>query len=207
MVVELQQSLTDLGFQPGGSDRFGSATRQAVLAFEKYHDLPRDGIFHGEYWRLLEEQPRVRWRMEQDRVEVDLGRQILFLIDDNQVAAVLPVSSGTGRRYTNEQGTTVRARTPEGKFSFLWEYDGMREAFLGQMYRPYYFKRGGYAVHGSSSVPAYPASHGCIRVPNWDMDFLREHVELGMTVYVYGDRTAEPPIVVPSRLSEKAATA
>ena len=31
------------------------------------------------------------------------------------------------------------------------------------MYRPNYFY-GGYAVHGMTSVPAYPASHGCVRM-------------------------------------------
>ena len=26
---------------------------------------------------------------------------------------------------------------------------------------------GGYAIHGNPSVPPYPASHGCVRVPMW----------------------------------------
>ena len=59
------------------------------------------------------------------------------------------------------------------------------------MYKPYYF-RGGYALHGSLSVPSYPASHGCIRVTNSDMDYLRQHLELGMSVYVYGKNTTAP---------------
>jgi lipoprotein-anchoring transpeptidase ErfK/SrfK len=67
----------------------------------------------------------------------------------------------------------------------------MREAFLGQMYNPYYF-HGGYAIHGSPSVPNYPASHGCIRVTMWDMDLLLEHFEVGMAVYIYGKRKAAP---------------
>ena len=32
------------------------------------------------------------------------------------------------------------------------------------MYNPLYIV-GGIAIHGSLDVPAYPASHGCIRVP------------------------------------------
>jgi lipoprotein-anchoring transpeptidase ErfK/SrfK len=27
---------------------------------------------------------------------------------------------------------------------------------------------GGYAIHGSTSVPADPASHGCVRIPMSD---------------------------------------
>lgn len=198
-VVELQDALADLGFRPGSDERFGTTTRHAVIAFQKHHGLERDGIFRGEYWDLLDRRPTVRWRAEADRIEVDLGRQVLYLVQDNQVAAVLPVSSGNGRRFVGEFGPT-RADTPEGKFTFLWEIDEIREAPLGTMYRPYYFKRGGYAIHGSNSVPTYPASHGCIRVTNRDMDFLRQHISLGMTVYVYGDRTPVPAIEVPSRV-------
>ena len=68
----------------------------------------------------------------------------------------------------------------------------MREAFLGQMYNPFYFL-GGYAIHGSPSVPNYPASHGCIRVTMWDMDILIDRFEIGMPVYIYGLRTDPPP--------------
>jgi lipoprotein-anchoring transpeptidase ErfK/SrfK len=32
------------------------------------------------------------------------------------------------------------------------------------MYYPSYFS-GGYAIHGSPSVPAGPVSHGCVRIP------------------------------------------
>jgi lipoprotein-anchoring transpeptidase ErfK/SrfK len=42
---------------------------------------------------------------------------------------------------------------------------------LGRLYRPVYFY-GGYAVHGSGSIPAYPASHGCARVSNPAIDMI-----------------------------------
>ena len=47
----------------------------------------------------------------------------------------------------------VNRERPQG----WWEGD------LGRIYRPKYFV-GGVAVHGSNSVPNYPASHGCVRV-------------------------------------------
>jgi lipoprotein-anchoring transpeptidase ErfK/SrfK len=52
------------------------------------------------------------------------------------------------------------------------------------MYSPWYFY-GGYAIHGSSSVPPYPASHGCVRVTTWDADFLSHHLEIGIPVHVW----------------------
>jgi hypothetical protein len=64
-------------------------------------------------------------------------------------------------------------------------------SYLGTMYKPFYFY-GGYAIHGSPSVPGYPASHGCVRVTNDDMDFLRTELEIGMSIYLYGLRTENP---------------
>ena len=51
------------------------------------------------------------------------------------------------------------------------EIDGVREAPLGDLYRPKYFN-GGIAVHGSPSIPGRPASHGCARLHDAAMDLL-----------------------------------
>ncbi len=191
-VVRLQLRLATAGFRPGEADgRFGGATYQAVLAFQKHHDLERDGVFRpGDWWRLSE-RPTVRARSEADRIEIDLERQVLYFVANNRVEFVLPVSSGNGATFTNYAGNQVRARTPEGRFEFYFQRPYHHVSYLGAMYKPYYF-RGGYAIHGSPSVPPWPASHGCVRVTNSDMDFLRTRIELGMAVYVYGLRTPEP---------------
>jgi lipoprotein-anchoring transpeptidase ErfK/SrfK len=57
---------------------------------------------------------------------------------------------------------------------------------LGSMYRPKYF-RGGWAVHGSGSIPPWPASHGCVRVSNAAMDWMWDTwgAPLGTAVHVY----------------------
>jgi lipoprotein-anchoring transpeptidase ErfK/SrfK len=49
--------------------------------------------------------------------------------------------------------------------------DAWDKSPLGQLYRPRYFN-GGVAVHGYPSVPAYPASHGCVRVSLAAMDMI-----------------------------------
>ena len=41
------------------------------------------------------------------------------------------------------------------------------------------------AVHGSWSVPAYPASHGCVRVTIAVMDRLYNGLPVGLPVKVY----------------------
>ena len=47
-----------------------------------------------------------------------------------------------------------------------------------------YFLRG-FAIHGYPSVPAYPASHGCVRVPMWIAPSLYGQFTYGQSVYVY----------------------
>ena len=63
--------------------------------------------------------------------------------------------------------------------------DGIREAPLGSLYRPLYFHLG-WAVHGSTSVPGYPASHGCVRTSYADQDFIFETIDDGALVILYG---------------------
>lgn len=200
LVLELQEALAAIGFRPGDMDgEFGGRTYQAVLAFQKYHGLERDGVFRTEHWDLLSRLPVISWRTDANRVEVDLGRQVLFLVVDNEVEAIVPISSGNGGYFTSYDGSTSRARTPEGTFRFYFQRPYNHESYLGWMYKPFYFN-GGYAVHGSPSVPPWPASHGCIRVTNPDMDFLRGYFEIGMPVLVYGLATAKPPGDYPSGL-------
>jgi lipoprotein-anchoring transpeptidase ErfK/SrfK len=74
--------------------------------------------------------------------------------------------------------------TPEGQFSIYRKVPGYDPSPLGILYKPMYFT-GGYAIHGNPSVPPYPASHGCIRVPNFVIERLYASEPYGETVYVY----------------------
>ncbi len=144
-------------------------------------------------WSLLDRPVELPFRPEADRIEVDLAKQVLYVVERRQVIHVMPISSGNGKPYFGEDGHRDIANTPEGKFRFQRRVRGLRESFLGQLWNPYYFY-GGYAIHGSPDVPNYPASHGCIRVTMWDMDVLMDHhFKLGQTVYIYGKRTPQPP--------------
>lgn len=192
LVEHLQVRLENVGFRPGEIDgEYGKATYQAVLAFQKHHDLERDGVFHHDQWDYLTLKPAVRLRSDATRIEVDLGKQVLYIVEDDVVQNVLGISSGDGSTFVNYTGREVRAHTPEGSYSFYMERNYNHTSYLGTLYKPYYF-RGGYAIHGSPSVPAHPASHGCVRVTNDDMDFLRTKLEIGMPIVVYGQRTENP---------------
>jgi hypothetical protein len=192
-VMRLQRRLEAAGFRPGRIDGvFGKATLGAVYAFQKVNELERDGFFDGEDWAMLQamappELPAVP--DQPDRVEVDLEAQVLYLVRDQRVETVLPISSGNGELYRGRGGRLVRAYTPEGSYTFNRHINGWRISYLGGLYRPYYF-RGGYAIHGSGSVPPFPASHGCVRVGIHDMDYLSTQLSIGMPVHVYGVRVS-----------------
>jgi lipoprotein-anchoring transpeptidase ErfK/SrfK len=99
------------------------------------------------------------------------------------IVRIFDVSSGSGRLYTVD-GQVRRAITPTGNFRIQRKINGWRTSKLGRLYRPAYFY-GGYALHGSWSVPAYPASHGCVRVTIAAMDRLYNGLPIGMPVKVY----------------------
>lgn len=204
-VAELQERLAAAGFFPGQHDGvFGRATRGAVYAFQKVYGLERTGILRPEDWSLLDrdiEGPGPG--PEADRVEVDLKLQVLFLIEGEQVAGVFPISSGNGETYRNGRGTMIHAITPEGRFTFRRTRDGWWKSYLGSLYRPFYF-HGGYAIHGSNSVPPMPASHGCVRVELADMDYLATRLHIGMPIYVYGNRVDRADLIAPTALAPSA---
>jgi lipoprotein-anchoring transpeptidase ErfK/SrfK len=122
---------------------------------------------------------------------VDLDRQIAFIIDANGTVTTINISSGSGRTYDQPGGGTAVAYTPSGDFTIERSIDGIREAALGSLYRPHYFHEG-WAIHGSPNVPAYPASHGCIRTSNYDQDFLFPIVAIDDPVVIYGTSLGDP---------------
>jgi len=56
---------------------------------------------------------------------------------------------------------------------------------------------GGIAIHGSKSVPAAPASHGCIRIPMSTAEWFPGQVHTGMPVHVFGVAGQPPTGKVP----------
>lgn len=186
-VEYIQRRLTELGYWLGDIDgKYGRLTSQAVMAFEKVHGLKRDGVMDDRVRALLDtaERPVGKTRHAY-AIEVDKDRQVVFVTRYGKVQWILNTSTGTEEYYTHE-GERKLATTPKGTFRISRQIDGMREAPLGQLWRPKYFN-GGIALHGSTSVPAYPASHGCVRLTYEAMDWLWEAdiAPIGTTVVVY----------------------
>jgi peptidoglycan hydrolase-like protein with peptidoglycan-binding domain len=201
VVLMFEQRMKDVQLDPGPVDGvFDEQTRYAVETVEKIAGLPRVGrIGPAERLYLMAfkfPKPRVGRQREAKRVEIDLDRQILTVYHHHLVALVTTTSTGSGEHFCGGNDGCQWAVTPPGKFAFTWRYPGWRKGKLGRLYNPVYFN-GGIAVHGYSSVPTEPASHGCARIPMHIAEYFPGLVERGDPIYVAGT-PAEREAVTPS---------
>ncbi len=180
--ARLQGRLTELGFWTGEPDgQFGLTTTQAVMAFQKYVGFPdpSGSVDEATAQALTVETVRPQARANSGTlVEIDKGKQLLYFVIDGQTEWVLNTSTGNGEEYEepdqNTPDETIKgvSLTPSGLHGVNRQREnGWWEGDLGRIYRPKYFV-GGVAVHGSSSIPNYPASHGCVRVSVPAMDWI-----------------------------------
>jgi lipoprotein-anchoring transpeptidase ErfK/SrfK len=175
-VVQLQRRLATLHYDTGPIDgSFGAQTYHGVVAFQKVNGLTRDGVVGPKTWAALAHPviPRPRRWLSSSSLEVNVTRQVVYLARQGVVLRILDASTGK-----------ASTPTPLGRFVVLRRIDGWRQSPLGLMWRPNYFWRG-YAVHGAASVPAYPASHGCVRVTIPAMNRLWGLLRIGMPVSLY----------------------
>ena len=184
--VELEQRLAAMHFDVGPADGvYDEGTSHAAMAFQKVYDMPRTGRIDEALILKVAESPAPPAPIvpggEPGRVEIDLQRQVLYLYENGGLTAILPVSTGNGERYCS--GGCRNAITPTGAFRVYRQAQGWEIGPLGGLYNPQYFE-GGFAIHGSQSVPAHPASHGCVRIPMGSAEWFPAHVAVGTPVYV-----------------------
>jgi lipoprotein-anchoring transpeptidase ErfK/SrfK len=164
---------------------FEQNTYHAVIAFQKVQGLARDGVV-GPATRARLAKPYVpapRYRLATASLEVNLAKQVIYYVRNGTIQRIIDASTGSGAWYYS-QGRWARAITPAGRFHIYSRYNGWQAGPLGSLYRPNYF-HGGYAVHGMTSVPAYPASHGCVRMTVPTMDRMWSSLWIGMPVAIY----------------------
>jgi N-acetylmuramoyl-L-alanine amidase len=186
-VTKVQKRLAYLHYDVGSvNGEFNYDTVHATMAFQKVNRLKVTGevnaTTYGKLWNAT--VPKLRHPQSGSWVEADLTKQVLYFTRNGAIAKILDISSGSGEYYYVD-GETHRAVTPTGSFRVFHKIDGMRTSRLGQLWRPAYFASGGYAIHGSNFVPAWPDSHGCIRITNSAMNRLFSSLPIGIRVYVY----------------------
>ena len=201
-VLQAERRLAELGFWTGPVDGvWDEATRQALIAFQKVQRAKPTGRLTRAEWNALSvaTPPLPREAATGPHIEVDIARQVLFLVDAaGKVGNVLPISSGSGKAFHENGYPATQAVTPCGVLEVYAKAAGWKTSPLGVMHNPMYIV-GGIAIHGSEDMRTYPASHGCIRIPMFASHRLTKMVPKGTPVIVYGcaDEAAAPaPIAV-----------
>jgi hypothetical protein len=173
--VELR--LAELGYldasDVGAVDEYLSD--QALLAFQGWEDLARTGTVTGETQLALftARRPRPAARRPGRRLEIYRDPGVLLMVEDGAVVRAIHASTGA-------PGWS----TPTGDFN-VYTKSIYSWSVPFQVWMPYaaYFT-GGIATHQSPDVPSYPASHGCVRLPEGEAERVYRFVDLGTPVAV-----------------------
>ena len=169
-VLALERRLAELHYALRGVDStYATDTLEAVVAFQKVNGLARTGRVDAALWGRLATSGIPRARVGGGpHIEVDKTRQVLFEVSGGEVQRVVHVSTG------------ATGNTPLGTWHVYRKVPG----FDWVLWYPLYFLRG-FAIHGYPSVPAYPASHGCVRVPMWIAPSLFAGYGHGASITIY----------------------
>ncbi len=152
---------------------FGIKMRYGVLAFQRAQGLARDGIVGPRTLAALRKPRPLVARRPGNHVEVDRARQLLLVVRGGRVKAAYAVSTGK-RGFETPRGTfRVYRKQVQG-----WSY----QYAVPLPWVSYFFR--GYALH-AGTIPGYPASHGCVRVPPPFASDIYRRTPTGSSVWVY----------------------
>jgi hypothetical protein len=173
LVRLLQKGLAKLRYAVPRNDHYDAATGRAVMAFRKVNEMPRR---YDADRRVIEKVLagrgafKVRHPNAGRHVEADISRQVLALIDGDRVVATYHTSTGA-----------PATPTIIGSFRVYRKDPGTNA--LGMVHSSYFIR--GYAIHGYVDVPAFNASHGCLRVPIPDAWRIFKWIRHGDRVITY----------------------
>jgi hypothetical protein len=172
-VLLLQRALAEQHFATPVTGYYDDGTARAVLAFRKTNDMSRDGYAtHEVYAKLLRHRGafQLRYPKAGKHVEFDWSRQVLTLAQN-------------GKPYRTYHTSSGKSSTPTvfGTYHFYLQTPGTNAK--GMVDSSYFI--GGYAIHGYADVPAYPASHGCLRVPIPNALQIFNWVDIGDPIFLY----------------------
>ena len=170
----LQKHLSKLRYAVSRSGVYDDATARAVMAYRKVNGMPRSySASESVVRRVLAGKGAFKPKYPGDgrHVEADISRQVLALVNRR------------GRVHRVYHTSTGAPATPTviGRFRVYRKSIGTNA--VGMVHSSYFIR--GYAIHGYPSVPAYNASHGCLRVPIPNAWSIYEWVRMGTVVRVY----------------------
>jgi hypothetical protein len=149
-------------------------TEQALLAFQGWEDLDRTGTVTGQTQLALftARPPRPATRRPGRRLEIYRDRGVLLMVEGGELVRAVHTSTGSF------------GRTPTGDFRVYVKslYSWSVPFHVWMPYAAYF--HGGIATHQSPDVPSYPASHGCVRLPEGEAELVYRFVDVGTAVSV-----------------------
>jgi L,D-transpeptidase catalytic domain/Putative peptidoglycan binding domain len=172
-VLLLQRALHRLGFATPVTGRFDALTANAVNAFRKTNRMGRVGYASPAVYAMLlrgDGAFKLRYPRAGKHVEFDWSRQVLVLADHGRPYRVYHTSSGA-----------PATPTVFGTYRFYLKTPGTNAK--GMVDSSYFIR--GYAIHGYPSVPNYPASHGCLRVPIPNAAAIFHWIDIGDRIFSY----------------------
>jgi lipoprotein-anchoring transpeptidase ErfK/SrfK len=154
-------------------------TQQAVLAFQAWEGLSRDGIVGPQTAARLgsAQAPVPLARTKRRHVEIYRQRGVVLLVARSKVIRAIHTSTGIG-------GDSEDLGTPPGRFR-ISRKEVRSWSIPYKTWLPYaaYWK-GGWALHAYPDVPAQAASHGCARLPLMEAPIVFGWVSIGTPVRV-----------------------
>ena len=135
-------------------------------------------------------------------VEIDLEQQTAYLIYRNEVVMTSPISSGR-QRYQTKRGRFKVIQKERNHYSNLYgkivdsrgrtivaDADADMRVPRGAKFvpapMPYFIRFNGAEGMHAGHLPGYPASHGCVRLPERNAVAFFNALEVGSPVTVFG---------------------
>jgi lipoprotein-anchoring transpeptidase ErfK/SrfK len=135
-------------------------------------------------------------------VEIDLEQQTAYLIRGRRIVLASPISSGRAGHFT-ETGSFKITEKERKHFSSLYgkivdargrtvvaDADADMRVPRGGKFIPapmsYFMRFDGATGMHAGYLPGYPASHGCVRLPERNAIAFFNAVEIGTPVHVFG---------------------
>ncbi|MGH2960508.1 MAG: L,D-transpeptidase family protein [Solirubrobacterales bacterium] len=177
----LQTALAALKFLPTAAitGKYDDRTRQAVYAFQAYAGLGRDGIA-GPATSAAFATAKIPTPLHGGsgrHIEIDRAKGLVYLVSGTKLVRAIHTSTGLG-------GDSTDLGTPPGRFK-IYRKEKNSWSVPYQVWLPYAaYWNAGWALHGYASVPAYPASHGCARLPLAEAPVVYNFVKIGTRVYI-----------------------
>jgi hypothetical protein len=178
----VQTKLAQLGYLPEDAvtGKWDYRSQQAVLAFQSWEGLERDGIV-GELTRDRLDaagRPLPKYRGGSGRkVEVHRGRGVVLLIEAGRVVRVVHTSTGTGNNSTD-------LGTPPGSFKVTRKVEQAWSVPLKLWMDRAVYWGVGLAIYGAADVPAGPASYGGARIPMPEVGVVYDFVQVGTPIRI-----------------------